>query len=504
MFYHSRTIAVFTVLLAVLSVQLFSGQLFSQDFGGRSRDGGRGPGMGPGGGQQPWMRGGTDGGRVGMRPPGGQPGGQPPWGSGQPPWMNRGGTPQQGGGQNEADRNERVLGMLRAMDTNGNGILEPNEVPEYRRQFVNAMVSRLGGDPNRPINLNDLARRASAASGSNSAASTPRPAGSTSTSNRNTADPLVPYFGEKEPAKPPVLEFGQREPVQRVAAISSPPVVLSQSDQILRSARDIMNKHDKNKNGTLDKDKGEWVGLPFNADRADKNRDGRISMAELISALGGQSGASVGAAAVVTKSSTPYDRLPPGMPDWFIERDKNRDGQLTMVEWANGQPWTEAMADEFLFLDKNNDGLVTVAEVFETLKQVDEEKRLKEEQAQRERERLQGVGNTAVAATAQPAGTPAPTQPAPEGQAATSPPSSPQGTPVVQSGQPQPVAPSSTSPSQTAPAGPGWRPGAAVPTSAPSTAPYSGGSSPNNRPNQYSPGGSRNDANRNSRYGRAR
>jgi hypothetical protein len=276
-----------------------------------------------------------------------------------------------------------------------------------------------------------------------------------------------------------------------------------------------MNKYDKNKNGTLDKDKGEWVSsLPFNADKADKNRDGRVSMAELISVLGGQSGASAGAAAVLTRSSTPYDRLPPGMPDWFIERDKNQDAQLSMLEYANGQPWSEAIADEFRFLDKNNDGTATVTEVFETLKQVDEEKRLKEEQTQREKERRQGGAVSSTAASTVPA---VPPPAGTEGQQ--TPPAgtgTPAPTPTPEGGQPPQVPPAAGTPqappSSTPPvpqATPNWQPGSspAVPASAPSTAPYSSGSSSNEKSSRYSSrdyNRDNSDSSRSSRYRRSR
>jgi Ca2+-binding EF-hand superfamily protein len=243
-----------------------------------------------------------------------------------------------------------------------------------------------------------------------------------------------------------------------------------------------MNKYDKNKNGTLDKDKGEWVSsLPFNADVADKNRDGRISMTELLDVLGGKANATTGSAAVSTKLSSAYDRLPTGMPDWFFERDKNQDGQITMMEYANGQPWTENIAKEFLFLDKNNDGVATVTEVFETLKQVDEEKRLKEEQAKRDMERRKGIGTVAAITPPPqpegqqpPPGTPPSAPPAPgTPPSAPLPPGTPPSAPPAATGTPPSAAQTPSEPA------PNWHPSSsgAVPTTPPSTAPYSSGSS---------------------------
>ncbi|MCF0233351.1 MAG: hypothetical protein HUK22_00070, partial [Thermoguttaceae bacterium] len=52
-----------------------------------------------------------------------------------------------------------------------------------------------------------------------------------------------------------------------------------------------------------------------------------------------------------------------GAPVWFLARDKNGDGQLTLLEFApNLTPQATAM---FGKLDKNADGFITVAEVTE-------------------------------------------------------------------------------------------------------------------------------------------
>lgn len=332
----------------------------------------------------------------------------------------------------------------------------------------------MGGDPNRTIDLNDLARKTQNRSGNTSSSASTSRSGSTAL----TGDPLVPFFGENVSTESPVLGFGQREPEAKSTAspktASAAPT--SQADQILRQAREIMNKYDKNKNGTLDKDKGEWVSsLPFNPDKADKNRDGRVSMSELIEILGGKAGASSGAAAVAPRQSSAYDRLPPGVPDWFFERDKDQDGQLSMLEYGNGQTWSEAVADEFRFLDKNNDGVVTIAEMFETLKQVDEEKRLKEEQAKREQERRKGVGSGGSVNNSKPTenkdgkpGEPQPGEKRPEGPPVGGP--RQEGTPQNQPKENRESTQNTTN----------WKP-AEKQSEIPANAPYASGSSDSNR-----------------------
>ena len=52
-------------------------------------------------------------------------------------------------------------------------------------------------------------------------------------------------------------------------------------------------------------------------------------------------------------------KLPPGLPAWFAELDRNRDGQVSLLEWQRGgKPFPE-----FRRMDRNDDGLLTVEEL---------------------------------------------------------------------------------------------------------------------------------------------
>jgi len=57
---------------------------------------------------------------------------------------------------------------------------------------------------------------------------------------------------------------------------------------------------------------------------------------------------------------TAHERLPKGIPDWFIEKDANHDGQVMMAEFATR--WNEALVAEFIQFDRNHDGVVTPKE----------------------------------------------------------------------------------------------------------------------------------------------
>lgn len=58
-----------------------------------------------------------------------------------------------------------------------------------------------------------------------------------------------------------------------------------------------------------------------------------------------------------------HERLPSGVPAWFIEKDKDFDGQVKMAEYATD--WSEAVVDEYRKYDKNFDGFITPDECME-------------------------------------------------------------------------------------------------------------------------------------------
>jgi len=60
-------------------------------------------------------------------------------------------------------------------------------------------------------------------------------------------------------------------------------------------------------------------------------------------------------------------RLPPGLPEWFLARDADGDGQLDLAEFApQGGQWA---MEQFRRYDLNNDGLITPQEAVAGAKQ---------------------------------------------------------------------------------------------------------------------------------------
>ena len=154
---------------------------------------------------------------------------------------------------------------------------------------------------------------------------------------------------------------------------------LSDSDvkRIERLAKSLLIQNDKNKNGQLDK--GEWSHLRGKPKESDRNKDGILTLDELKAYLG-----SYGSRVDVKKRSSkkralrtprrsaksreptqigfrsPHERLPQGLPDWFMVQDMDRDGQLTMREYSGGRSGSKIK--EFIGLDLNGDGVMTPAE----------------------------------------------------------------------------------------------------------------------------------------------
>ncbi len=213
-------------------------------------------------------------------------------------------------------------------------------------------------------------------------------------------------------------------PPQRDAA---PPPSKRDADppaKVLRLAQRTLRRYDLNANGRLEE--AEWRKMPGEPRKMDTNGDGVITLEELTrriasfgprrsvepaySVAGSQAlspeeknqeaaksarglpteelddgpGVSAGGAKPAagarppgddaapkeprreTKFAIPAKRLPKGLPDWFLRRDLDGDGQITVAEFAPNP--TPADLDEFARYDANRDGVITPSECLRGLK----------------------------------------------------------------------------------------------------------------------------------------
>jgi len=141
----------------------------------------------------------------------------------------------------------------------------------------------------------------------------------------------------------------------------------------------MLRQYDKNKNNVLEKD--EWSQMRSTWHEADANRDGVITLDELAARMAnfsrsrsGPSSAPSGTMVAAAPSGSgpsaprksirflsPHERLPAGLPDWFLRKDADADGQVSMAEYARSG-WSDSLAEEFMKYDLNGDGIVTPEE----------------------------------------------------------------------------------------------------------------------------------------------
>jgi len=307
----------------------------------------------------------------------------------------------------------RTEGFLRKMDANGNGMIDPEEVTGPAKYFAERVLSRAGVEPKFPMAISQIQQalvkgyqaRAASPSGTASTGSGMKPsAGAPRGPLPAVNAPGKGGFGET--AKPPVVAgFGpQASPGVKVGPVAPAPSAsaygnrpsASQADPAVRNlAATIIQKHDKNANGKLDREEwpehrrwgtfdeanrmgGNFVVLEELATHlADYQRRGQLSM-DLSDSSGEAKPASGDDTAttptkIVPKSGrflTPAERLPQGLPPWFATKDVDGDGQVTMAEYSG--EWTAERAAEFAGFDLNGDGVVTPQECLKAVKKAEQ------------------------------------------------------------------------------------------------------------------------------------
>ncbi len=292
------------------------------------------------------------------------------------------------GGPAGGDRASRLEGFLRSMDANGNGVLEPSEVPEERRGMLRFMAGRLGVDPEKPIPLDKVResmerrdREDREGGHSGNSASEPKP--------------LVPFFGEEQETSR-VPEFGQRVEYASLGGSAADSALAKldpeRASRVRGFAESMLRRYDRNRSGVLEEE--EWEGSRL-AQGADANDDGKITRDEitlrLVEFSGRRSrdsdrgsdrrssdasesddsdGSGDGNGRRSYRFRTSTELLPEGLPDWFARYDVDGDGQVAMAEYS--QYWSESEARKFDGLDLNRDGLITPRECLDAESSVDD------------------------------------------------------------------------------------------------------------------------------------
>lgn len=314
--------------------------------------------------------------------------------------------------------------MLRRMDANGNGVLEPGEVSSRAQGFIERMARDSGLDPGRPMPISRLV-------GSREGGGDPRRPSSSDRGrddrgrqgdSRQTGEdpyPTVPRFGEST-----VSGFGVSP-----ATLAGKVVDLEKKydRRVLEYVQRTMERYDRNKSGILEHD--EWAGVSWRSDprESDLDNDGQLTKAEMAERIakryGGRDGSSsssgpgsgdrsrgdggrgdggrggaffgfmqggqmpgrgdFGRAPADRGSREDDDSGPDGasyrvegseqfdgrksfrsrgqeLPYSWQQKDADHDGQIRMAEFASY--WSEGLVAEFNRLDRNRDGVLTPKE----------------------------------------------------------------------------------------------------------------------------------------------
>ncbi|MGD0898930.1 MAG: hypothetical protein ABR915_13915 [Thermoguttaceae bacterium] len=300
-------------------------------------------------------------------------------------------------------RMARMEDFLRQLDTNKNGMIDAEEVSGGRGRFIEGMLSRAGIEPKYPIPISTIRDAMTKSFQARLAQPGGGPSGGPGGPAGVAPAPALPGFGDAAKAPPvagfiaaaapgPVSGFGPPTagPPPGPGAPGATPGLPSAAPRPADSPTDprfralavsIIQKNDKNGDGKLDR--GEWpaqdgLGTFDEANRfggnfvtveeltihlADLQRRGVLpsSLAAGLSPAGASGPATGPQKPRSGRFLTPAERLPKGLPEWFLAKDVGGRGQITMAEFAS--EWTPEAAAEFDRYDLNHDGIITAAEV---------------------------------------------------------------------------------------------------------------------------------------------
>lgn len=268
------------------------------------------------------------------------------------------------------DREERRFDpteILKRMDQNGNGQLEPNEISDRGRRFVGEIASKAGLDPNGPLAIDKLI----AAANGDDASSPMKPATTPATgaTNKNEPPPRVPGFGLASTGQVPP---GFDVPLDKAGGRFQRPLEERFEKAVLDRVDDMLRQYDDNKDGKLDYVGEEnkdirWQNEPKTSDL---NNDGKLDREELCKRIAkimgsrertenensrGGGGGSSSSGDDAQESRAKVRRYAEGL---LKQHDENKNGVLEKDEWnkMRGEPGKA---------DLDRDGVLTLDELTE-------------------------------------------------------------------------------------------------------------------------------------------
>ncbi|MEM6799540.1 MAG: hypothetical protein AAF589_08500 [Planctomycetota bacterium] len=279
---------------------------------------------------------------------------------------------------------ERFESMMKSWDKNGDGVLTKDEAPERAWRYLQRRAEAAGIGSTSELKISDMI----AAGRDEEDEDEDRDRGRGKDSSKRSKDkPATPGFKVK-PANTKVQGFdgkssakGADDDERRSSSSSNSSEYRGRAE---RYARGLMDRYDRDKNRILER--SEWERMRGDPEKADANGDGVITFEELTGRLEynyrtradddddrrddrtrerrretSRSDRKERDSASSYRFLTAHERLPKGLPSWFVDRDKNGDGQVAMHEYS--RTWSDSRAAEFARYDANGDGLLTPDEM---------------------------------------------------------------------------------------------------------------------------------------------
>ena len=286
---------------------------------------------------------------------------------------------------------ERRKRFIRSLDRNSDGVIDSSEMSDDRRgEYFKRLSEGAGLDTSKPIAIDKYMKARQKQDFQKK-----REANPTAFLNETTQE-KVPGFGKPLTEEEVAIFYPDRPRASATTGGSAKNSGSSSrldkrsdssSDRTRNYARSLFEKYDKNNNHILERN--EWERMRGNPERADKNRDGKISFDELVNRLSqrndGNDKKDRQNRSSQKKNSrqddkeeklsyrftSPLERLSEEAWKWVEEYDENSDGQVAMAEFS--QRWTDSIIHEFQQYVLNSDGMVTGQEYLDSQEEEEEE-----------------------------------------------------------------------------------------------------------------------------------
>lgn len=258
-------------------------------------------------------------------------------------WGGRGGRDDNRPMSNDeiAQRVARTADFLKRADANGNGVIDPDEASDPQtKSMLDRIFGRMGKEPHFPMAISEILQgyeayyRARGSNGSGSSSPGGAPQGG--------ASPTTGW------ASPPGLGFGSPASPASGGSTASQPAISSASGTT---------------GVTLSVVPSSAAATPSQVSAASPALSSSAALSPAASSPSPAASSPADAKLAPRKPGrflTARERLPKGLPDWFLEKDMHGDGQITMAEFTDN--WTPDKVAEFARYDLNHDGIITAAE----------------------------------------------------------------------------------------------------------------------------------------------